>query len=92
MRLRDELWWKSREWLQAKDCRLEDDPDLIGELTSPKYNFTSAGKVLIESKMEMKKRGVQSPNKADAWNLTFADSGFAAKGWRELDYPDMGYR
>ena len=92
MRLRDELWWKSREWLQEKDCRLEDDADLIGELTSPKYSFTSSGKVLVESKIEMKKRGVPSPNCADAWNLTFADSGFASKGWNKLDYPDMGYR
>ena len=91
MRLRDELWWLSREWLQGKDVRLEEDSDLIGELTSPKYDFTSSGKILVESKMEMKKRGVPSPNSADAWNLTFADSGFASKGWKKLDYPDMGY-
>ena len=91
MRLRDELWWLSREWLQGKDVRLEDDSDLIGELTAPKYDFTSSGKILVESKMEMKKRGVPSPNAADAWNLTFADSGFKSKGWGELNYPDMGY-
>lgn len=91
MRLRDELWWKSREWLQEKDCRLEDDPDLIGELTSPKYSFTSSGKILIESKEEMKKRGVPSPNVADAWNLTFADSGMGGHKWKSLDYPPMGY-
>ena len=90
MRLRDELWWASREWLQEKNCQLEDDSDLIGELTAPKYDFTSSGKILVESKMDMKKRGVPSPNSADAWNLTFADSGFKAKGWGELKYPDMG--
>ena len=90
MRLRDELWWSSREWLQEKNCQLEDDSDLIGELTAPKYDFTSSGKILVESKMDMKKRGVPSPNSADAWNLTFADSGFKAKGWGKLDYPDMG--
>jgi phage terminase large subunit len=91
MRLRDELWWKSREWLQEKNCKLQDDSDLIGELTSPKYSFTSSGKILIESKVDMKKRGVPSPNVADAWNLTFADSGRGGSRWKELDYPNMGY-
>jgi hypothetical protein len=91
MRLRDELWWLSREWLQGKDVRLEDDSDLIGELTAPKYDFTSSGKIIVESKLKMKERGIPSPNAADAWNLTFADSGFKSKGWGELNYPDMGY-
>lgn len=74
-RLRDELWWKCREWLEAKDCRLLDDEDLVGELTTPKYAIQSNGRIKVEGKREMKARGVKSPNLADAWNNTFASDG-----------------
>lgn len=72
MRLRDELWFRAREWLSAKDCAMPDDADLIAELTAPKYKITSSGKIQIESKDEMQKRGVMSPDRADAFCLTFA--------------------
>lgn len=36
------------------------------------YNFTSTGKMLVESKADMKKRGLRSPDLADAFLLTFA--------------------
>ncbi len=71
MRLRDELWFKSREWLEARDCVLK-DPALVAELTSVHYKVTSGGKLQVESKDDMKKRGMDSPDLADAWNLTFA--------------------
>jgi phage terminase large subunit len=71
-RLRDEIWFKGREWLEAKDCHFEDDDELIGELTTAKYQVLSSGKIKVEGKDEMKKRGVSSPNRADAWLLTFA--------------------
>jgi len=70
---RDELWGKCRDWLETKCVRLWDNEkgDLAGELTTPKYSIPN-GKIVIESKDEMKKRGVASPNIADALNLTFA--------------------
>lgn len=71
-RLRDELWFKGREWLEEKDCKLADDDSLIAELTTVKYSILSNGKIKVEGKDEMKKRGVKSPNRADAWLLTFA--------------------
>lgn len=86
LRLRDELWWKVREWLEQRDCRLPDDDELIGELTSPKYQFTSAGKIQIESKLDMKKRGVASPNRADAFMMTFAASDHSAQWSKPLNY------
>lgn len=76
-RLRDELWFLGREWLEAKDCKLLDDDDLIGELTTPKYSILSNGLIKVESKQEMKDRGVKSPNLADAWLNTFASDGVA---------------
>ena len=72
MRLRDELWWKAREWFEGRACRLPADEALIAELAGPKYAYTSAGKIKVEGKDEMKKRGVVSPDLADAFCLTFA--------------------
>jgi phage terminase large subunit len=72
MRLRDELWFRAREWLDARDSRLADDDALISELVGVKYKFASSGKIQVESKDEMKKRGLDSPDLADAWCLTFA--------------------
>lgn len=89
-RLRDELWFKGRDWLAALDCKLLDDDDLIGELTVPKYSILSNGDIKVESKQELKARGVKSPNLADAWLLTFASDG--AGSWNTpLNYPRLGY-
>lgn len=70
--LRAELWFRCKDWLSKLDCQLPDDDDLIGELTAVKYKFTSNGKYQLESKDEMVKRGLGSPDTADAFMLTFA--------------------
>lgn len=85
-RLRDELWFKGREWLEARDCRMCADDGLIGELTTPKYTILSNGKLKVESKDELKARGVKSPNRADAWLLTFAE-GAPLRHMAPLNYP-----
>ena len=72
MRLRDELWFKGREWFQNKLCSIPQDDALIAELTSPTYTFTSTGKMVVEAKADLKKRGLRSPDLADAFLLTFA--------------------
>ena len=71
-RLRDELWFKGREWFQDRACSMPKDDALIAELTSPTYAFTSTGKMVVESKADMKKRGLRSPDLADVFLLTFA--------------------
>lgn len=72
MRLRDELWFAAREWLAEKAVRLPVDEALAAQLVGPKYKITSGGKLQVESKDDMKKRGVRSPDRADAFCLTFA--------------------
>lgn len=76
-RLRDQLWWQCREFFAEKQSRIEPDiewlDDLIGELSSVRYKYTSSGKIQVEGKDEMKKRGLHSPNLADALCLTFAE-------------------
>ena len=71
MRLRDELWF-TRDWFQERWCSVPQDDALIAELTAPTYTFTSTGKLVVESKADMKKRGMRSPDLADAFLLTFA--------------------
>ena len=66
-RLRDELWFKGREWFEERACSMPQDDALIAELTAPTYAFTSTGKMVVESKADMKKRGMRSPDLADAF-------------------------
>lgn len=46
--------------------------DLVSELSRPKREDDEAGKVRVESKKKMKKRGIKSPNLADALVMCFA--------------------
>jgi phage terminase large subunit len=77
MRLRDELWFAALAWFDARNCRIVRDDGLIAELVGPKYKIESSGKIKVESKDEMKKRGVRSPNKADAFCLSLAGGDYA---------------
>ena len=76
--LKTELWWSARQWFETKMCRIEGDAALVGELTSVRYDFTSSGKLFVESKKAMKKRGLPSPDVADAFVLTFAGTAATA--------------
>ena len=69
--MRTEMWWKLAEWLKEGGC-IPDDAELISELTAPTYSFNAAQKIALESKDELKRRGLASPDKADALALTFA--------------------
>jgi hypothetical protein len=69
-RLRDELWGKVKDALQ-EGLSLPDDEELAGQLSAPKYKFDSAGRIVIEKKEDMKKRGIDSPDRGDALCLTF---------------------
>lgn len=71
-RLRDELWFRGREWLQAAACVLPRDNALKAELVSVKYAMQPSGKIKVESKDDMRERGLRSPDLADAFLLTFA--------------------
>lgn len=72
--LRAELYWLLRERFESGEVDLDaDDEDTAGELVELKYQRMSNGKIKIESKDEMAKRGVPSPNRAEAVMLAFAD-------------------
>lgn len=50
---------------------LLNDDTLTSRLTARKWSMTSKGEILLESKKDMKKRGLKSPDRADAYVLTF---------------------
>jgi len=87
LNLRAELWFGIKDWLGQRDCRLPNDDDLVAELAAPIYKYTSTGKIKIESKEEMKKRGIKSPDRADALALTMASSAASFGGTSTF----MGY-
>lgn len=71
--LRAELWHDMREWLaQESAVSIPDSDELLGDLTSLGYKFDSSGRLQIESKDELRKRGMKSCDTADALALTFA--------------------
>lgn len=73
LNLRAELWFKCKAWLEGQDVKLPRDDLLWAELAAPRYHFTSAGKLQVESKDAMRKRGVPSPDRADAVCLALAN-------------------
>jgi phage terminase large subunit len=88
MRLRDELWFKARDWFATKSVKIPADDELIADLTVPKYTLTSSGKLKVEGKDEIKKRLPRSPDLADAFCLTFAvgDRKFTSR----IKYKNLG--
>lgn len=70
-----ESWATIRELLHDGEIQIPNDEDLIGQLSTRKYKVTSKGKIRLESKEEMKKRGLRSPDRADALVLAFAKTG-----------------
>ena len=79
--LRTELWFKTKAWLEDRGCKLPQDDELLADLTGIRYSFTSSGKMAAEGKDQMRKRGLRSPDLADAVCLTMAsDAAMALSG------------
>ena len=74
LNLRAELWFKVKSWLEGMDVKLPRDDALWAELAAPRYHFTSSVKIQVESKEAMKKRGVASPDMADAVAMSLANA------------------
>jgi len=67
---RAELYGNLRAALQGR-FSLPDSDSLQADLVSVGYKYTSEGKLLLESKQDMRRRGVPSPDEADAVALCF---------------------
>jgi len=75
-RRRDELWWKAREFFASRVVCLDEgvplSRKLAAELSSPRFAYLPTGRIKVEGKDELRRRGVPSPNLADAFVLTMA--------------------
>lgn len=63
------MWACLRELLENKDIEIKEDSETFGQVSCRKYTMASNGKLEIEPKKEMKKRGLDSPDRADALAL-----------------------
>lgn len=92
---RAELWWLLRRRFektyehvnrQAEHpmdelISIPNHAELINQLSQPLRRFDDAGKILIESKDQMKARGIESPDFADSLVYAFARSITDNLGW-----------
>ena len=84
---RSEMWLAAREWLSRG--ALPQDELLAAELTAPMYSYNADNAVMLERKQDMKRRGIPSPDIADAFALTFA---YPASRWAEPEEaPESDY-
>lgn len=78
---RAEMWWNGRELLQPEPgtggqaVRLNVDRMTLAQLSTPKHKTNSAGRIQIEKKTEIKKRGGRSPDRAEAILLGLYEPG-----------------
>jgi phage terminase large subunit len=84
--LRTELIFKLRGWLEERGSKLPKDEQLVAELTSIRYSFSSSGKMKAEGKDDMRRRGLHSPDLADAVCLTMAGDAATAMGSKSVSW------
>lgn len=82
--IRAEWYWGLRDLFEHDQIEIPDDAELIEQLANIKYKVTPAGKILIESKEDMKARGLNSPDKADTLMMAFASPESGPKKGRLL--------
>ncbi len=96
--LRAELWWTLREKFEKTYehfngikhhdpddmISIPNDTQLISECSRPLFKINNSGKILIESKEEMKKRGIASPNRVEALLMSYANNPSDALNYDEL--------
>lgn len=76
---RAEIWGRTRNWLKDGSIPAKipgSDISTVDELTGPNYGLNNREEIQLESKKDMRKRGIKSPNWADALACTFAEPVF----------------
>jgi len=69
-----EMWGRTRDWLKGGGALPEGDDVLAEQLQNREYDWTATQQLFLESKDDLEKRGLDSPDRADALVLTFAFS------------------
>jgi hypothetical protein len=87
--LRDELWWSFRDRFRDQSLTIHPDCDprevsiLRLQVSALFYDYDMRGRIKVESKEQAKKRGVTSPDLADAGCLAFYNGG---SGWQGREW------
>ncbi len=68
---RAEMWWDMAEAIKA-NLQIPNHKQLKADLCTPTYGFNNASKLVLESKEDIKKRGLPSSDFADALCCTYA--------------------
>lgn len=79
--LKAEAYWGLRLRFQAGDIAGVEDELAISQLASIRYRHNSRGQIEIERKEEARKRGVKSPDRAEALMLAFYSPDTRAGVW-----------
>jgi hypothetical protein len=83
---RAELWDRGREWLiQDMPVEIPDSDELQTDLCGLGYKYDSSDKLQIESKIDAKKRGLLSPDTAEAFILTFFGGEYVNEGGYQVN-------
>jgi hypothetical protein len=80
---RAEMWWRAARWTKRVGCFPSDSAELGSQLCGPTYKFAARGKrtcFVLESKADMKARGLPSPDDADAFAVTFHTEPLVRRG------------
>lgn len=98
--LKAEMWWGlrarfERAWEYAEQgiahepeemISIPNDPELISQLSAPRYHYTHTGKIEMESKKVMREeRGIKSGDRADALCLAFYPERIIPRGSYRLE-------
>jgi hypothetical protein len=83
---RSEIWHELATWIKS-GADIPDEMRLKQDLASPTYFYSHTGKLQLESKEQMKKRGLPSPDVADALALCFAAP--VSVRAKPVDYPEL---
>ena len=71
---RTEMWMRSRDWLeQVGGADIPDSDSLQSDAVGPHYKYDMNQRIKLESKDDMRARGIRSPDEWDAIALTFAE-------------------
>lgn len=61
-----EMYFETCERILKGEMSLQDDPEMFKQFVNRNYKFNSKGKMMLEQKADLKSRGLESPDRADA--------------------------
>ena len=70
---RAELFWELRRRFKEDSIAIPKDDELISQLLMIRYAIAEPERIRLNSKQEFRKRGLPSPDKADALSLAFLE-------------------